>query len=101
MQNLQVEILTTALTDDDDKPEVVTVQTDNRDQVRWELARSREGWPAQNEAPVLFTIFVAWSALARHGDLGGMKFDEFQSTVMASSATLVEVDPTLAAVAAD
>lgn len=100
MQNLQVEIITTALSDDA-APRVVTVQTDNRDQVRWELTRTKEQWPAQVDAPSLFTVFMAWSALARSGDLQGMRFAEFQPTVTAAIATLVDVDPTQAAPAAD
>ena len=40
MQNLQVQIVTTALSDGD-TPKELTIQTDNRDQVRWELARAR------------------------------------------------------------
>lgn len=100
MQNLQVQIVTTALSDGD-APKELTIQTDNRDQVRWELARAREGWPAQTEAPALFTAYVAWSALARGGDLQGMKFADFQQTVIASTASLVDVDPTRAAPAAD
>ena len=100
MQNLQVEIITTALSDDD-TPQALTIQTDNRDQVRWELARDREGWPDQTKAPALFTAYIAWSALARSGDLQGTKFKDFQETVIASTASLVEVDPTRAAPAAD
>lgn len=100
MQNLQVEIITTALSDNDESQALV-VQTDNRDQVRWELTRATEKWPTQVEAPSLFTVFMAWSALARGGDLSGMRFSDFQPTVIAATASLVEVDPTRAAPAAD
>lgn len=53
--------------EDDDETREYTVQTDNRDMVRWDLLRSRKKWPAQREAPILFMSVVAWHALKRSG----------------------------------
>lgn len=45
-----------------------TVQTDNRDMVRYDLMRARKNWPTQREAPILFMSAVAWHALKRSGE---------------------------------
>ena len=43
----------------------LTVQTDNRDAVRFDLLRARKGWPPMADAPVLFMTTVAWLAIRR------------------------------------
>ena len=43
----------------------LTVQTDNRDAVRFDLLRARKGWPPMADAPVLFMTAVAWLAIRR------------------------------------
>lgn len=49
----------------------ITVRTDNRDMVRWELIASRKGWPAATAAPVLSLSVMAYSALLRAGEVQG------------------------------
>lgn len=44
-----------------------TVQTDNRDAIQWDVSRGRRGWPAFNEAPMLYMTFLAWHAMHRTG----------------------------------
>ncbi|MCM3577450.1 hypothetical protein M3686_04785 [Micrococcus luteus] len=41
------------------------VQTDNRDAVRFDMLRSRKGWPAMKDAPMLWMTVLAWSAMRR------------------------------------
>lgn len=60
----------------DDLVEYV-VRTDNRDLVRWDLLRSRKGWPSATDAPFLFSTVTAWSALRRAGDIGDESIDAF------------------------
>ena len=43
----------------------LTVQTDNRDAVRFDLLRARKGWPIMAEAPLLFMKAIAWLAIRR------------------------------------
>lgn len=47
-----------------------TVQTDNRDAVRFDMIRARKGYPAMDEAPILWMSVLAWSALNREGKVG-------------------------------
>ena len=43
----------------------LTVQTDNRDAVRFDLMRARKSWPAMGEAPLLFMTVLAFLAIRR------------------------------------
>ena len=43
----------------------LTVQTDNRDAVRFDLLRARKGWPPMADAPLLFMTALAWLAIRR------------------------------------
>ena len=43
----------------------IDVQTDNRDAVRYDIMRSRKGWPAMTDAPLLAQTVMAWSAILR------------------------------------
>lgn len=54
---------------DDDKE--YTLQTDNRDLVRFDLVRGRKQWPTMQDAPMLWLSFLGWSALSREGVLPG------------------------------
>ena len=47
-----------------------TIQTDNRDLVRFDITRGRMKWPPMNHAPMLWVTFLAWSCLHREGKLG-------------------------------
>lgn len=47
-----------------------TVQTDNRDAVRFDMLRGRKGFPGMDEAPILWMSVLAWSALNRAGKIG-------------------------------
>ena len=53
-----------------------TVQTDNRDMVRFDLMRGRKQWPTMQEAPMLWLTFLAWSALSREKELPGADVDK-------------------------
>lgn len=53
-----------------------TVQTDNRDLVRWDLTRSRKQWPDPGAAAFLWLTFLAWAALTRSGETED-KFEDF------------------------
>lgn len=46
-----------------------TVQGDNRDMVRFDLIRSRKGWPGSSDAPILWATVVAYFALLRSGSI--------------------------------
>jgi len=46
-----------------------TIQTDNRDLVRWDLVRGRKGWPTSTDAPVLWATVVSYFALLRAGEI--------------------------------
>ncbi len=77
-----------------------TVQTDNRDAVRWDMTRGRENWPAADVAPMLWATFMAWSALTRTGEYSG-KFVEFNDLCLEAAMTAPEngtdeVNPTSA-----
>lgn len=52
--------------DDPDAPLTeITVQTDNRDAVRFDVMRARMNWPGGDVAPMLWMTVQAWSALKR------------------------------------
>lgn len=78
----------------------ITVQTDNRDSVRWDLTRAAEKWPPTSEAAMLWATFMAWSALKRNGhDLG--KFTEFNDRCVSVRPVAGDApDPTSAEVTA-
>lgn len=57
------------------------------DQARWELEQSRNGYPAAEDAPVLWSAFMCWSSLSRAGVVAG-DFDTF----LASGADISPVD---------
>lgn len=46
-----------------------TIQADNRDMVRFDLIRSRKGWPGSADAPMLWSTVVAYFALIRSGEI--------------------------------
>lgn len=75
------------------------VQTDNRDAVRWDMTRGREQWPAMTDAPMLWSTFMAWSAMNRAGDFAG-KFAEFNehaleaAPIRDAAGDVAEVGPT-------
>lgn len=52
-----------------------TIQTDNRDMVRFDLIRGRNRWPGTDEAPMLWLTVLAWSCLSREGKLPGKSAD--------------------------
>jgi hypothetical protein len=58
-------IVTLEVPGEDDTYREVTVQTDNRDAVTWDILRSRKKWPAGSEAPMLWMTMLAWAALKR------------------------------------
>ena len=57
-------IVTVILATDDGEQQQVTVQTDNRNQVKYDLFRANRGWPEQKAAPTLWLTIIAWHALA-------------------------------------
>ena len=60
----------------DDTLELIVV-TGNRDRVRFDLARVRKGWPASNEAPMLWATVCAYFAVQRSGQFPDLTLDEF------------------------
>lgn len=52
--------------------ETVSVQTTHADAVRFDLVRSRLGWPAPRDASMLWTNFLAWHALRREVRAGSV-----------------------------
>lgn len=44
-----------------------TVQTDNRDAIRYDLLRERKGWPGMKDAPMLWMSVLCWHAIKRSG----------------------------------
>lgn len=77
------------------EPEELTVQTDNRDAVQWDITRARKGWPTGPDAPMLWMTFLAWHSLKRTGQLRDIPLDKFiESCLQVKSATPVPTDPT-------
>lgn len=52
-----------------DDGEVHIAGVDQRDYVRYDLTRARQGWPIATEAPFVFQAFTAAAALIRQGDV--------------------------------
>lgn len=74
-----------------------TVQTDNRDIVRFDLMRGRKKWPTMQEAPMLWLTVLAWSALSRAGELPGVDVDKeldriLSVEVLDDDGNVVDVD---------
>lgn len=64
---------------DTDQLAEVTVQTDNRDMVRWDRARAAKKWPTVQDAPILWMTFCAWAAIRRLGhDVHTGDYDSFE-----------------------
>jgi predicted RNA-binding protein with PUA domain len=59
-----------------DELEEITVQTDNRDMVAYDLHRARSQWPKLDEAPILWMTFLGWHAMKRTG-VTAEKFEDF------------------------
>lgn len=55
----------------------IDVQTDNRDAVQWDFARSRQRWPDGREAPLLWMTYLSWHAIRRTGGPAPADFEEF------------------------
>lgn len=77
-------------------PQTIDVETDNRDRVAWDLARTRNKWPSAPEVPSLWATFLAWNALRRTGQPVG-EFEQFNDHTTTADAEAVDVDPTQAA----
>lgn len=69
-------IVTVTLQQNGDQQQV-TVQTDNRNQVKYDLLRATRNWPAQKEAPTLWLTILAWHALALAGHIRDEAFEMF------------------------
>lgn len=56
-----------------------TVQTDNRDAVRFDVLRAQRNWPGGDSAPMLWLTVQAWSALrrAKVGPVSELKVEAF------------------------
>lgn len=67
----------TVITRKGDQHEQVTVQTDNRNQVKYDLMRAHRGWPTQKDAPSLWLTILAWHALALAGHAVNEEFETF------------------------
>lgn len=55
----------------------LTVVTDNRDRVRYDVARSRHGWPTPTEAPTLWATVCAYYAVKRSGEFQDLTVEQF------------------------
>lgn len=55
----------------------ITAQTDNRNQVKYDLLRAARNWPTQKDAPSLWLTILAWHALALAGHLRDETFEHF------------------------
>lgn len=55
----------------------VTVQTDNRNQVKYDLMRATKNWPGQKDAPSLWLTVLSWHALALAGHITDETFERF------------------------
>lgn len=42
---------------------------DNRDYVRYDMSRTKQGWSSAQESPFIFQTFTAAAALIRQGDV--------------------------------
>ena len=94
---INVEVVTSAVTG---VLAAVTVRTDNRDRIAWDLARGRNKWPQAQEAPSLWATHIAYTALRRGGDLpSNMTFDEFNDQTVSAEPEVIDVDPTRTATA--
>lgn len=82
-----------------------TLQTDNRDRIRYELTAAKRNWPsiASEQALFLFLTVCAWSALKRSGELpAGLDLDTFLDRCVVvepvkgedGQPAMVDVDPT-------
>lgn len=89
MQALQV----TLITDYSGEEREITLVVSNADQLRWEKTRAARGFPTQQDAPLLYSTFCAWSALKRSGEDVGT-YEEFESTVHYLTTATAEVNPT-------
>lgn len=74
----------------------VTVYAHGGAQVKWEMARTREGWPGLDEAPSLWAGYVAWDSMRAQGMIEpGVTWDEFVDDMESVEfGEPVEVDPT-------
>lgn len=89
---LKTPVLAVILDQPDADP--ITVATDNRDMVRWDLTRGPRKWPTQTEAPMLWLTFLAWAALKRTGQTAD-EFDVFNDRCLgAEIVAQAIVDPT-------
>lgn len=92
MPKLKTPIIEIVLENTDGTYTEATVQTDNRDCVRWDLTRPRRQWPATQEAPILWCTFLAWAAMVRGGDTTE-EFDAFQGRCLQANARKNEDTP--------
>lgn len=69
----------------------VTVQTDNRDAVRYDLMRVRKAWPVMHEAPILFMTVIAFLAI-RRSDATLLPDDAEKALDMIVDVTPVDAD---------
>jgi hypothetical protein len=58
------------------------VQTLNPDLIRFDMTRSRHGWPDAQAAPFLWLTFIAWAALKREGAIpSDLTWETFSETM--------------------
>lgn len=77
--------------------EIHDVQTNLRDQMRYEAAARAGKWGPMGDNLVRFEAHVAWSALVRLGLLDPIpKFDEFCDLVVQIDSEAVPIRPTQA-----
>src|SRR5262245_4472487 len=74
------------------------VQTLNIDLVRWDMNRTKHGWPMADDAPLLAMNYCVWQAMTRTNVIPRWSFDEFCGHVTdltPDAGGETPVDPTL------
>jgi hypothetical protein len=59
-----------------------TVRALNIDMLGWDRDRGRYGWPQGNDAPMLWSTYLAWKALTRLDLIPGMALSAFESKAL-------------------
>lgn len=72
----------------------LTVQTDNRDQIRWDKTRIRhKDWGRMDETPNIWLTFIAWHAARRTGAIPpDVTYETWEAQVIDVSAPDKEDD---------
>ena len=73
---------------------VYDVAIDNRDYVRYDMTRTKAGWPPGPDAPFIFQSFTAAAALVRQGDVEGDPTKLLERIVTVDAEEVEDLRPT-------